>query len=171
MTNFSYSRHKAFGWVVHQKRLAAGETYKARVPATTPQNLSGNITLWTMGRITGVRAEDGFVTPERTPGYYSEDRQEIPAGTYEYTAQEDSEWWCFNWVANRHSLPKVQPLRFAQGQSAEFPVGAKLLLCRGALAFGGSQVGHVQAIKIESGTTVITATQDSYGFIIEEERE
>lgn len=165
---FEFERHKAFGWVVHRKRLSAGETYSVTVTENMTGDKTGNITLWTKGRITGTDRSGAQQVPDRVPGMCSLSRTFAPAGTYDYVAAEDSEWWCFNYTANRNSLPNVEAFSISIGEVASFPVGTKLLLCEGSVSFGDTQYDAPAAFEISSEQATFVAGQQCYGFIVAE---
>jgi hypothetical protein len=167
---FNYDRHKAFGWVVHRKVLAAGERYTINVTDDTDGSQIGNITLWTKGRIDGVDRSGQVQILPRVPGYNNINRGPAPAGVYDYVAIEPSEWWCFNYTANRNSLPSVDAFSIAAGEVKVLPVGTKLLLCEGSVSFGEIQYDAPAAFEISSEQAAFVAGQQCYGFIVAEEK-
>lgn len=130
MTNFEFQRKYIFGWVVHVKTLQAGDTYAVKVTGdgNVPSNKTGNITLWTKGLITGVNSSTGDITLPRTKGYFSLDRDAIPSGEFKFTAEEDSEWVCVNYIANRKTLPNLRVIR-CDSSSVVIPAGSNILFC------------------------------------------
>jgi hypothetical protein len=167
---FNYERHKAFGWVIHRKVLAAGERYSISVTEDTDGTQIGNITLWTAGRIEGIDRAGGVTIAPRVPGYTNLNRGAAPAGSYDYVAVEDSEWWCINHTANRNQLPKVQVFTAAVGELKNLPVGTKLLLCAGSVSFGETQYDAPAAFEISSEQATFVAGEQCYGFVFEEAR-
>jgi hypothetical protein len=168
-TQFNYERHKAFGWVVHRKALAAGERYSITVTADTAGAQIGNITLWTKGRIEGTDRSGQVQIAPRVPGYNNLNRGIAPAGSYDYVATEPSEWWCINYVANRNTLPSVEIFSAAAGEVKALPVGTKLLLCVGSVSFGETQHDAPAAFEISSQQATFVAGEQCYGFIFAEE--
>lgn len=166
--DFNFERHKAFGWVVHRKVLAAGEKYSVTVTEDIPDGKTGNITLWTKGRITGSDRSGVQQPTDRVPGFCSLSRQFVPAGSYDYVAAEPSEWWCINHRANRNSLPDVKPFSVRIGEVKAFPAGAKILLCAGSVSFGGVQYDAPAAFEISSEQVTFVAGEDCHGFIFAE---
>jgi hypothetical protein len=165
---FTYDRHKAFGWVVHRKVLAEGESYSITVTEDTDGSRIGNITLWTKGRVEGVDRSGRVQIELRVPGYNNINRGLVPAGVYDYVAVEASEWWCINYTANRNRLPVVQVFSYAPGEVHPLPVGTKLLLCAGSVSFGETQYDAPAAFEVSSEQATFVAGEQCYGFIFEE---
>ncbi len=170
MTDFVNQKVDAFGWVLHRKVLERGQTYTAVVPEDMLPSESENITLWTRGQLRGVR-EDGYVPPPRNPGDFSLERQMMPKGSYSFTALEPTEWWCFNWRANRHALPAVKPLRIEPGQHHRLNAGQLVFLCHGEIDTHAGRLDPGTEVRV-SADCIVQAWRESpvYGFIIEEER-
>lgn len=166
--SIGFTRHAAFGWVIHRKVIAAGDTYSVNLTADTDGPGLGNITVVTKGRITGVDRATGAVVPDRVPGYSNKYRTGLIAGIYDFTAQQDSEWWCINQRINRNRLPDVDVFSAATGQVVEMPAGTKLLLCEGSLSVGDTQYDAPQAFQVTSQQTVFVAGAQCYGLIFKE---
>lgn len=166
---FDYVRHSVFGWVIHQKMVAAGEGYRADVPVAVEARDSGNITLWTKGCIRGTRP-DGSATEPRVPGSFNQDRGIFEPGEYQFVAQEDSEWWCINWIANRRSLPEVRAVRLAVGEMLELKPGDRLLICAGQAELDHHTFGPASALSIGSSERTLVATQPTYGMLFDRSR-
>lgn len=163
-----FSRYKTFGWVVHRKVIAADESYSVTLTANTDGPGLGNITLVTKGRITGVNRATSEPVIDRVPGYTNKDRTGLLAGIYDFTAQENSEWWCINQKTNKDRLPDVEIFAASVGQVVELPVGTKLLLCQGSMSIGDAQYDAPQALVVSSHQTVLVAGEQCYGFIFKE---
>lgn len=166
--SIAFTRYSAFGWVVHHKKIAAGEPYAVNLMQDTDGAGLGNITLVTKGRITGVNRSTGASVPDRVPGYTNKDRTGLVAGVYDFTAQQDSEWWCINQKTNKNRLPTVDVFSAAVGQVVELPVGAKLLVCEGSLSVGDVQYDAPQTFQVASAQTVFVAGEQCYGFVFKE---
>lgn len=164
----TFTRHSAFGWVVHRKVIAANEPYSITLSADTDGPGLGNITVVTKGRITGVNRATGAAVIERVPGYTNKDRTGLLAGVYDFTAQEDSEWWCINQRINGGSLPDVDIFSASVGQVIELPAGTKLLLCQGSLSVGDTQYDAPQTFQVNSQQTVFVAGEQCYGFLFKD---
>lgn len=171
MTDFVHIKVKAFGWVIHRKVLAVGETYRAEVPVDMWPRESENITFWTRGHLAGLR-EDGYTPPPRRAGDFSLDRQMMPKGIYRFTALEPTEWWCINWRANRHALPVVTPLRLVAGEERQLRAGTLLFICAGELQTRGGLLGTGTEVVVgDAGASVrASASGPAYGLIFEGER-
>ena len=165
-TSFTVTNHKAFGWRVSQCCLAKGNKYTANVVADIPRSQVQTITLFTKGRVVGVN-KDGVtptLVPVRTAGYTNLDLPVVPAGSYEYEAHEESEWWCIDYVHNRKQLPDAKVFSLAAGGTAALPVGTKLLLCAGSVVVNGAQYSAPKVFDLASGDVVVTAEDQCYGF-------
>ena len=164
-------RTTVFGWVVHRKLMAAGETYQARVLEDIATKDSENIALWTKGLITGVR-EDGFKPMPRAPGHFNLDRDIMLAGLYTFTAKEDSEWWCVNWRLNRGDLPGIVPLRLSAGQRVALLPGTLLLVCSGVLQTRLGDLGQGVEVTVNDQVEEVSASSAGpvYGMIFDRVR-
>lgn len=167
-TTAEFTRHIAFGWVVHHKVIAAGESYVVNLTTTTDHTGLGNITVVTKGLITGSSRATGAAVQDRVPGYTNRGRTEMLAGIYDFTAQQDSEWWCINQKTNKNRLPDVDIFSASVGQVVELPAGTKLMLCEGSLSVGDAQYDAPQAFQVGSQQTVFVAGEQCYGFIFKE---
>jgi hypothetical protein len=167
-TAIGFTRYSVFGWVVHHKKIPAGEMYTINLTSNTDGPGLGNITIITKGQITGVNRATGTPVPTRVPGYSNKYRTGLLAGTYDFTALESSEWWCINQKVNKNQMPDVDIFVAAQGQAVELPVGTKLLLCEGKMSVGDSQYGASKAFQVSSQQTMFVADEQCYGFIFKE---
>lgn len=163
-----FTRYSVFDWVVHHKVIAANETYTVKLTADTDGRGLGNITLVTKGLITGVNRVTAASVPDRSPGYTNKDRTGLLAGTYDFTAQQTSEWWCINQRINGNRLPQVDIFSATTGQILELAAGTKLLLCEGSLSVGDVEYNAPQAFEVDSQQTVFVAGEQCYGFIFRE---
>lgn len=161
---FNFIRHKVFGWAVHQKVFAQGEQYTSRLERDTDPKDSENITFWTKGRIAGVNTATGEATPDRAAGMFSFDLPVYPAGTYLMTAQEPSEWWCVNYMANVKALPTLRPLVVTPGDSVTLPEGTRLFVCEGTLSLDGETFGKATA-AYTTRVVQASATEPTYALI------
>jgi hypothetical protein len=93
------------------------------------------------------------------------DRDFIPAGTFDFVAQEDSEFWCFSHKVNKDSLPNVRPFFLRANESTDLFVGTKLLLCNGTLNAGTQTFGPGSALDVSTEDLNATANEDCHGFI------
>jgi hypothetical protein len=165
-TSFTVTNHKAFGWRVSQCHLTKGHKYTVSVAADMPKGQVQNLTLFTKGRVVGVN-KDGVtptLVPVRTAGYTNLDLPVVPAGSYEYEAHEESEWWCIDYVHNRKQLPDAKVFSLAAGGAAALPVGTKLLLCAGSVVVNGAQYSAPKVFDLASGDVVVSAEDQCYGF-------
>lgn len=163
--NIDFTRYKVFGWVVHQKHLASGARYIIELPEDLNSKTLGNITLFTKGRITGERRGGGAPVADRVAGVHNMDRDFIPSGVFDFVAQEDSEFWCFNHKVNKGSLPNVRPFFLRSGESTTLFMGTKLLLCAGEFSVGTCTFSTASAVDVVSDDLTVTANEDCHGFI------
>lgn len=164
----AFTRYSVFGWVVHHKVIAANEVYSVTITADTDGSGLGNITLVTKGLITGVNRATAAPVLDRAAAYTNKDRTGLLAGTYDFTAQQPSEWWCINQRINGNRLPQVDIFSAAMGQILEFPAGTKLFLCEGSLSIGDVEYNAPKAFQVSSQQTVFVAGEQCYGFIFKD---
>lgn len=154
----------AFGWKVHRHVLPIGSKLVTKAAKPVARSAAPNLTLYVRGEASFTH-DDGTVFANRTPGMFSGDRPDTPAGVMTHTALTEFEFWCFNWHANRGALPQVQILRLADGTALEAPQGTRVLLCAGTL--GNFEFGTA---FVHDGSA-LTAHGDCYGFLIGADRD
>lgn len=162
---FDFDRIKAFGWLIHRKRLAAGECFDVEIPAAYPIEMAANISLWTRGYVTGVDKATGLPCGDRRPGHSVLERDVVPAGSFRFTAQEPSEFWCMSHRANalhmRHigtsRLPRLAIVSVAAGGTIEMPRGARLLICVGRIRTAdGAELAGPLAVALNNRVEVLS---------------
>ena len=171
-TSFTVTNHKAFGWQVSQCRLPKGNKYTVNVVADIPRSQAQTITLFTKGRVVGAN-KDGvtpLLVPVRTAGYTNLGLPLTPAGSYEFEAYEEAEWWCIDYVHNRKQLPDAEVFSLAVGSTTTLSVGTKLLLCVGSVLVNGVHHNAPKAFEVTSEDLVLTAEEQCYGFTFTKER-
>jgi hypothetical protein len=156
--------HEAFGWKVHQHRMPAGSTLVLTASAEVERERAPNLTLYTQGRIC-VTGGDGSIFEDRVSGMYSGERPNHPAGVVTLNAAQDSEFWCFNWHANRGALPALTPLRYPQGGMFIGQEGDRVLVCAGSLG------PHEAGGSFRFGGNELVAAPETYGLVIGGDRE
>lgn len=164
--DFVYKTKIAFGFVVQHNKISAGDQYGVTVIRTMDSAQFGNASVFTKGRISGVR-EDGSPLPfDRVPGVTSLGRDSIPGGSYVFTAVEDSEWWCINFRANKFNREffDISVVTLAPGESRAIDVGAKLFLCDGSMQMDGEALTAGQPLPVPTEQKTITALTDCYCF-------
>jgi hypothetical protein len=167
-TGIGFTRHAAFGWVVHRKVIPAGNSYSVNLTSDTDGLGLGNITVVTKGLITGVNRASGQAVMDRAPGYSNKDRVGLLAGTYDFTAQEPSEWWCINQKTNKGRTPNIDVFCASAGEVVQISFGTKLFLCQGSLSIGDVRHDAPQAFQVESQQAVFVADEQCYGFIFKD---
>jgi hypothetical protein len=166
--NIQFTRHTAFGYVVHCKKISSGYSYAATLTSDTDGPGLGNITLVTKGLITGVNRDSGESVVNRVPGYTNHGRTGMLAGIYDFTAQEDSEWWCINQRINKNRLPDVEIFTASTGEVIELTPGTKLLLCQGSMSTGDAEYTSPKALYVRNQQNTFVAGEQCYGFIFKE---
>lgn len=164
-SGISFNRYSVFDWVIYHKVIPINNTYVVSLTADTDWTGLGNITLVTKGLITGVNRATNAPVVNRAPGYTNKDRTNLLAGVYDFTAQQDSEWWCISKQLNGNRLPQIEIFSASAGQTVQKPVGTKLFLCEGSLSIGGTVYNSPQAFNINSQQTELVVNTQSYGFI------
>jgi len=149
----------AFGWKVHRHVMPVGSRMVIRATGLVPRSQSPNLTLYTRGRFT-VTSESGVSLDDRVPGMFSAERPDHPAGVVTLEAVEPSEFWCFNWHANRGSLPSLGAIRLADGGSLQSPQGQRVILCIGQLG------GHQEASAFVCDGSAMASVGQVYGFLV-----
>ena len=157
-----------FGWRVGRHCMPAGSRMQIRSATGVPRAAAPNLTLYTMGRIT-VTGSDGANFDDRVPGMFSAERPDHPSGVVTLQALVDSEFWCFNYTANRRALPVLQPIRLAAGQQVELSAGQRVVLLRGDALVGGQEQDWPSSL-ITAQAGVLTAMTALYGVIVEANR-
>lgn len=160
--------HEAFGWKVHRHRMPAGSALVLTASAEVERERAPNLTLYTRGRIC-VTGSDGTVFEDRVPGMYSGERPNHPAGVVTLTAAEDSEFWCFNWHANRAALPSLRPVRLQPGDVWPLDAGQRLWLLEGQASLGAQSIRGPsnQVVAVAADLVAVSA---AYGVIVEADR-
>jgi hypothetical protein len=158
----------AFGWKVHRHFLPKGAVIRTKATNPVERSRYPNRTLHTMGRLV-VKRPDGSLGVEKVPGSYSQEAPDHPGGVVTATAEEDSEFWCFNYTANRNALPQLEVIRLGDGQSLDLLQGQRVLICRGdVFVCGQLKQGPLSFVMESAGQ--ITASGNAYGFLIASER-
>jgi hypothetical protein len=128
--------------------------------AEVPRALAPNLAMYVRG--TASVTNEGEAMADRVPGLFTGERPSHPAGTTVVTATEETEFWCFNYTANRKALPVLTPVRLAAGDVLALSAGTLLFVLLGS---AGDVVGPCQYVP-EADLT-LTADTDLYGFIFE----
>ena len=157
-TAFSVDARRAFGWKVHRHILQPGASLVVVATRDVPRAEAPNLALYVRGRASVTNSLLGEM-PNRTPGLFTGDRPDHPAGTTKITAINELEFWCFNWHANRGALPVATPLRATNGEIVELVAGQRVLVCRGSL--GANGVGPFVA-----DGAPLAADGPTFGFLI-----
>lgn len=159
---------EAFGWKVHRHCMPAGSAMVLTASAEVERERAPNLTLYTRGLIS-VTGGDGTAFEDRVPGMFSAERPNHPAGVVTLNAVEESEFWCFNWHANRAALPTLVPIRLPPGQSLQVSSGQRLWLFRGQAAMAGDTLPIPSSLlAAEDGELV--ALEVTYGVIVGADR-
>lgn len=153
------------GWKILRRKMRAGQTYSVDVAKDTTDPLTtDNIALWVAGRVRAQTTAQGITPPDRVPGFFTLERSLVPAGTHSFTVLEDTEWWCFTRQLNNDRLPLVQAIRLDAGQSAQFSVGSKFVVCFGEYSVNGTPGNGLGVYSVSSDQATLTAITPTYGF-------
>lgn len=153
---FTFERYRAHGWVVHRKMLKAGETFVVNVPQGYTLEQAPDIALWTRGYVTGVNLENGEPVEPRSPGSSILRRMVMLPGKHLMTAQEDSEFWCVNRIANRNRLPGLEVVDLAPTEVQQ--IGLPSLICSGRFkTLSGDTIEAPAALA--AGATITAETR------------
>lgn len=145
---------RSFGWIVLFREF----------PKDAEQRFYGRsmvddaVTLFTKGF-----AElyyDGQRQTDRVPGTFSLDytsQAEWEGKVFRLVYTEPTTRICIPKTMNRGSLPQVTKIELAHGQSYEFPVGFKGLVCLGKLCFQDREISEENIFKIVDQEKTATA--------------
>lgn len=168
MAKLAYTPYRAFGWVVYKVECPSGHSFLAEITKSGPRDDSANFTLHTSGVLNAkCNTDDLPVVPQRLPGMSSLDLNPFRIGTFEFTAQEDSRWWCINWDSNGDKLPDVAPVVLAAGAEQTFPVGSQLFLVEGVATINGASVELPASIKATTQPIEVVCSANTYGFLFQ----
>ena len=146
-----------FGWRCLRHVLEPGAKLVTLALNLIERDKVPNLTFYVRGRASVVDS-DGNVLPDRSPGMFSAERPDHPAGTFTVTAIEPLEFYCFNYHANRRALPDLTALRLDSGESVTLPPGSMVLVCSGQL--GPLAAGNAQLLGGE-----LTAVGRTYALV------
>ena len=153
-----------FGWKVHRHVMPAGALLKMVSAGAVDVKSVPNRAMFVKGRGT-VQNDDGTTYPDRVAGLYTQERTGSPAGTTTVTSVDDMEFWCFNYVVNRHALPDLTAVRLQAGDTYNIRAGTKLFVMAGK----SDQVEGPSDFSPEHDTT-LTAKSPFYAFVILKDR-
>jgi hypothetical protein len=163
--------HMCFGWAIQHFKLSAGEQFVVLARDNIPRSDMSAKTFYTVGRMNAVHELAGVDTPDRPAGFFSPN--ELPdvltRGKTTLTAVTDSEWWCLEGklMANKGKAPVMTPVILEQGQSAQLPVGTKLLVCEGSGTIGSQTFSQAQAVTVATAEKTLVATSKFFGLIFD----
>lgn len=152
-------RYEAFGWAVHRHVLPMGAAMVVVASASVERDKAPNRALYVRGRAS-VTLDDGSVFPDRVPGLFTAERPDHPAGIVTVRAIQETEFWCFNWHANRGALPDLTPLRFQDGGVFTGQEGDRVLVCSGSLG------RHEPRDTFRMGGDELAAAPGTYALVI-----
>ena len=169
-SQFQFDKKIIFGWIVHIKKLSSNDSYTVNVSGSgnIDSSKTGNITLWTEGNISGINLLTGEPTIPRYKGYFSLDRESIPTGNFKFTANQDSEWICINFIANKRRLPKVKLIR-AHNSTVDIKAGSNILFCSDNFSNGNNRYPKFHAETFISDA-ILTCDSDGLILLFEEIR-
>ena len=166
MTKLAYTPYRAFDWVVLKVECPSGHSFIADVTQSGSRAESANFTLHSAGVINARCLTDELpMVPRRLAGMSSLDLNPLRAGNFQFTAEQDSRWWCINWNRNGGKLPNVQPVVMKAGMSRTFPVGSRLFLVEGAATVNGFAIELPSSVKASTQDVEVICSADTYGFL------
>lgn len=131
MSGKTHTRYDAHGWTTTRVTMPRGEAYSLVLGQDALHSELSITAFYTKGRVLGRNTNTGAMVLPRTPGVLTQSLGAITAGTYEFRAEEDSEWWCFDKKLNQGQLPLLTRVQMTAGQEANFLPQQRLLLCAG----------------------------------------
>lgn len=174
-----YKRFRVFGWIVVQCQLEAGDKPQLEIPVATDIREFDNITMYSAGKVS-MSYSDGNPNGYRTmllPGdcpvldaMTTTKNPVVPAQTLiTFEALEPSEYWCFNYLLNRRSLPVLERVIMSEEDTMTV-TNKKLFLMNGTMTIGDTQYMGPISIDI-ANESVINAVTDCFGVFVAEERQ
>lgn len=163
--------HMCFGWAIQHFKLNAGEQFVVLARDNIPRSTMSAKTFYTVGRMNAEHETAGVYTPDRPAGFFSPNQlpDVLTRGKTTLTAVTDSEWWCLEGKLspNKGKAPVMTPVILEQGQSAQLPVGTKLLVCEGSGTIGNQTFSQAQAVKVATAEKTLVATSKFFGLIFD----
>lgn len=156
-------RHSAFGWIVHRHVLPVGAAMVVVASSGVERARAPNRALYVRG-LASVTLDDGTSFPNRVPGLFTAERPDHPAGIVTVRAIDETEFWCFNWHANRGALPGLTPLRYPDGGVFSGQEGDRVLVCSGGLG------RHAPGDSFRVGGDELVAEPGTYALLMEADR-
>ena len=160
----NYSKNvDCFGWVVQQTIMPGGNSLVVVSQGNILRTKAPNLALYVGGRATVTNNLTGTY-PDRVSGMFTGNRPDHPAGVTTITAVEELELWCFNWLANKRSLPVVSAFVLQADEIVTPAAGQRVFICKGELGT------YFAADSFVSDGTALTAACTTYGFYVENSR-
>jgi hypothetical protein len=162
----------AFGFYVVRNRISAGEVisddvfFDGKVKVVEPFDVCW---LYTKGLVHNINIDTQEVSV-RMPGFCNAVSKE-KSGTWRADFLQDSTVFCLppQRKDGSSSAPAlvdlVSPFVLPAGQTTNLPQGTKLSLCQGRVSINGSVIPELRQIEVKTGERVVTAVEDSFGFI------
>lgn len=154
---------RVFGWVAYHIKLAAGKTYRVFSDEEIPRSEFGNIVFWTKGALSLFHIDTTTQLRDRRAGDLSTEFDNPVKGTVEFTALQDSEWWCFQHNINKYLVPNVQKVVLPANSTLSLPLNTKLFLCEGSAKLNGVDIVGPKAINVNKAQATLESTTDIYG--------
>ncbi len=155
------SRHRrAFGWIVSFRDFAANTEQKFKL---NQSNIDA-VTFLCKGHVRAF-LEDQFWLETTNPGDSSDSQVYAPQAkdkTWKFVYATDTTRVCIFKDFNKGQLPKLTTLVLDDGQSYEFPVGYKGLVCTGSLEFENKTFDIEKNFTIVNGAKIATARGQTF---------
>lgn len=148
MSGKTAQRHAAHGWTITRVSMPTGERYNLIATQTANHSELPITAFYTRGRVAVRNLTTGDAVSARTPGVLTQQLGVMNAGTHEFLAELDSEWWCFDKRLNAGQLPQLQVMTIPHGASAQLATDTRALLCAGTVTVDGGN-------RLEPGATLL----------------
>ena len=162
-TKNSSQNLNCFGWTVQQNIMPAGNSLVVVSRTEVERSNTPNLTFYVGGSATVTNDLTGTY-PDRVSGMFNGTRPNHPAGITKITAVEELEFWCFNWLINKRSLPIVSTFVLQTDETVTPITGQRVFVCKGELG------NYFAADQFVSDGTTLTAACATYGFYVENDR-
>jgi hypothetical protein len=163
--------HTCFGWAIQHFKLPEGEKFVVLARDNILRSDMSSKTFYTVGRMNAAHELEGVYTPDRPAGFFSPNElpEVLTRGKTTLTAATNSEWWCLEGKlpANKGKAPVMTPVVLEQGQSAQLPIGTKLLVCEGAGVVGNKAFSKSQAFEVATEEKTLVATSKFFGLVFD----
>jgi hypothetical protein len=153
--------YAAHGWIAMRNTYSRGGVFTFII--TNPDNFP--LQLYTKGKIDIYDIDTNELRSERDPGFWNGAGEDFSKTHWKLVAEEGSEVWCFDSVANKGVRPPVVDFHLLKGQNREVSPTDKLFLCVGKMLVGESLIEGPKQIRVQ-GTCNLLAVTDCHGVLV-----